>query len=399
MSPICSVLRSSRTLTSFSKGMMTSRTPLRLAASTFSLIPPMGSTCPVRVISPVMARLVGTLRSVSMESSAVAMVMPALGPSLGMAPAGTWMWMSLVLNRSGSMPYLVALARTQVSAACTDSCMTGPSCPVMMRPLLPPGMRPASMNRTSPPTGVQARPTATPGRATAVGDFGIDAVARRAEILLDHNGGGQDLLALAFGDAAGLLAADGADLALQVAYAGFAGVTAHDEAHRVFAEFDVLPGGEAVLGDLPRHQVAEGDDDFLLLGVAFQGDDFHAVAQGVGHRVEDVGGGDEEDFGEVEGNVQVVVAVGGILFGVEDFEEDAGRVATEIAAEPTKITRLRIPDRGRMPTRSSALSSRLLEVCRVYAPAVQSVLRQALERWLPSPGQETKIAVGILRTG
>src|ERR1035437_1202272 len=51
-----------------------------------------------------------------------------------------------------------------------------------------------------------------------------------------------------------------------------------------------------------------------------------------------------------------------------------------------------------MPMRSSALSSRLLEVRRVYAPAVQSVLRQALERWLPSPGQGTKIAAGILRT-
>src|ERR1035441_2808716 len=121
MSPICSLLRSSRTLTSFSKGMMTSRTPLRLAARTFSLMPPMGSTWPVRVISPVMARLVRTLRSVSMLRRAVAMVMPALGPSLGMAPAGTWMWMSLVLKRSGSMPYLVALPRTQVSAACTDS--------------------------------------------------------------------------------------------------------------------------------------------------------------------------------------------------------------------------------------------------------------------------------------
>src|ERR1017187_8544842 len=95
------------------------------------------------------------------------------------------------------------------------------------------------------------------------------------------------------------------------------------------------------------------------------------------------------DLGEVEGNVQVVVAVGGILFGVEDFEEGAGRVAAEIAAQATKITGLRLPDRGRMPMRSSALSSRLWEVCRVYAPAVQSVLRQALERWLPSPGQET----------
>src|ERR1035437_7840024 len=164
ISPICSLLRSSRTLTSFSNGMITSRTPLRLAASTFSLMPPTGSTCPLSVISPVMGRLVPTRRSVSMESSAAAIVMPAEGPSLGIAPAGTCTWMSLVLNSLGSMPYLVALPRTHVSAACTDSCITGPSCPVMIRPLLPPGMRPASIKRTSPPTGVHPSPTATPAR-------------------------------------------------------------------------------------------------------------------------------------------------------------------------------------------------------------------------------------------
>ena len=90
---------------------------------------------------------------------------------------------------------------------------------------------------------------------------------------------------------------------------------------------------EAVLRDLPRHQVAEGDDHLLLLGVAFQRDDLHAVAQRVGHGVEHVGGGDEQDLGEVEGNVQVVVAVGGVLLGVEHFEQGAGRVAAEIAAE------------------------------------------------------------------
>jgi hypothetical protein len=89
MSPICSLFRSSRTLTSFSNGRITSRTPLRLAASTFSLMPPTGSTWPVSVISPVMARLGRTRRSVSMESSAAPMVMPADGPSLGIAPAGT----------------------------------------------------------------------------------------------------------------------------------------------------------------------------------------------------------------------------------------------------------------------------------------------------------------------
>ena len=40
---------------------------------------------------------------------------------------------------------------------------------------------------------------------------------------------------------------------------------------------------------------------------------------------------------------------------------------SEIAAEPTKTTGLRIPDRGRMPMRSSALSSRRLKTVRVDA--------------------------------
>ena len=49
------------------------------AASTFSFKPPMGSTRPRRVISPVMATLADTFFPVTAESMAVAMVMPAEG--------------------------------------------------------------------------------------------------------------------------------------------------------------------------------------------------------------------------------------------------------------------------------------------------------------------------------
>ena len=54
----------------------------------FSLIPPTGSTLPESVISPVMARFFLTLRPVNADIIAVAMVMPAEGPSLGIAPSG-----------------------------------------------------------------------------------------------------------------------------------------------------------------------------------------------------------------------------------------------------------------------------------------------------------------------
>ena len=45
----------------------------------------------------VMATSRCTACPVSAESTAVAMAMPALGPSLGMAPSGKWIWISFVL--------------------------------------------------------------------------------------------------------------------------------------------------------------------------------------------------------------------------------------------------------------------------------------------------------------
>ena len=63
--------------------------PTRLAASTFSLMPPTGSTRPDRVISPVIARSPRTVRPVNSDASALTMVTPADGPSFGMAPEGT----------------------------------------------------------------------------------------------------------------------------------------------------------------------------------------------------------------------------------------------------------------------------------------------------------------------
>ena len=103
-----------------------------------------------------------TGRSVKSEASAVNMATPALGPSLGMAPAGTWMWMSLLANTASSMPSEDARFLTIERAACALSFITSPSWPVRMSLPLP-ETRVASMKRMSPPTGVQASPVATPG--------------------------------------------------------------------------------------------------------------------------------------------------------------------------------------------------------------------------------------------
>ena len=68
--------------------------PARTAPRIFSLSPPIGSTRPLSVISPVIATSWRAGRSDSADTIAVAIAMPADGPSFGIAPAGTWMWTS-----------------------------------------------------------------------------------------------------------------------------------------------------------------------------------------------------------------------------------------------------------------------------------------------------------------
>ena len=98
------------------------------------------------------------------DISAVAMVIPALGPSLGIAPAGTCRCRSCLANQSSgsSGASSAAWERTCDSAAWADSRITSPSWPVRIS-WPEPGIAVASTNRTSPPAGVQASPVATPG--------------------------------------------------------------------------------------------------------------------------------------------------------------------------------------------------------------------------------------------
>ena len=63
------------------------------------------------MISPVMATSERTRMPESSDTSAVSMVTPALGPSLGMAPAGKWMWMSVFSRKLAGMPRWSALDR------------------------------------------------------------------------------------------------------------------------------------------------------------------------------------------------------------------------------------------------------------------------------------------------
>ena len=63
------------------------------------------------------------------------------------------------------------------------------------------------------------------------------------------------------------------------------------------------------------------DLQLFLRGVAGQLDDFHAVAQRSGDRIEHVGGAHEQYRRKVVGHREVVVAEGAVLLGVEHFEQ------------------------------------------------------------------------------
>ncbi|OIQ63599.1 hypothetical protein GALL_548600 [mine drainage metagenome] len=110
--------------------------PPRCAAISFSFKPPIGSTLPRRVTSPVIAISLRTGIPVSTETIDVTIPTPALGPSLGVAPSGTWTWISTVSNFGGLIPSSGAIERTKLAAASIDSFITSPSLPVVfIRPL------------------------------------------------------------------------------------------------------------------------------------------------------------------------------------------------------------------------------------------------------------------------
>ena len=88
-----------------------------------------------------------------------------------------------------------------------------------------------------------------------------------------------------------------------------------------------------MLGELLRHQVALGDLQLLLAGVAGDLQHLHAVAQRRRDRVEHVGRGDEDDVRQIEGHLQVVIGEGGVLLRVEHLEQRRRRVAAEIGAQ------------------------------------------------------------------
>jgi len=139
-------------------------------------------------------------------------------------------------------------------------------------------------------------------------------------------------LGLTLGDARHYLARHTPDLAFQVAHARLARVVADDLQQRLVGEGQFFRA-QAILTNLARDEIPLGDLYLLLLGVAVELDDLHAVEQRHGDRVEAVGRGDEQDLRQVVGHVQVVVAELEVLLRVEHFEQRRGGVAAEVAAQ------------------------------------------------------------------
>src|SRR5262249_37943973 len=207
--------------------------------------------------------------------------------------------------------------------------ITSPSWPVRMSLPLP-GTRVASMNRMSPPVGVQASPVATPGTlvriATSFSNRRGPRMAGKAPLSTRLRSRRPSATAMR------AVGADGADQPLQIAHASLARVVADDRPDGVLGDLALLRR-QAVRFELALEQVAPGDFELFVLGVTGKLDDLHAVAHGAGNGIEHVGGRDEHHLREIEGDAEIIVTKRRVLLGIEHLEQRGRRIAVEADAE------------------------------------------------------------------
>ena len=128
------------------------------------------------------------------------------------------------------------------------------------------------------------------------------------------------------GVAAGPLAAEVADLPLQLAHPRLRRVATDQSEQGLVGQVHGV--GRQTVGDhLLGDQVLPGDAEFLILGVAGDLDHLQPVPQGARQAFDDVGGGDEEDLAQVVGDLEVVILKRVVLLRVEHLEQGAGDVA------------------------------------------------------------------------
>ncbi len=248
--------------------------------------------------------------------------MPAEGPSLGIAPAGTWMWMSRSKSFSSIRQERRVTAREGPRGA---RGLLHDVAELSGQDELALAAHQRGLDEHDVAAGrrvVHARRNADLVLAGHLLGVDVGAAEERPDVF------GTDLgrLDLAGGDAARDLARELAELALELAHARLARVAGNDLADRVVREPE-LTRGEAVLLDLPRQQVDLRDLELLGLGVAGERHDLHAVEERARDVLDEVRRRDEEDLREVERHAEVVVGEGIVLRRVEDLEQRRRRIA------------------------------------------------------------------------
>ena len=164
------------------------------------------------------------------------------------------------------------------------------------------------MNRMSPPAGVQARPTATPGRARPLGELGLErtgpeqlrqssaaiTLTGRCVLLRDPRARpcGRARRSRARGCARPPRACSCGSARASVS----SGISSVDARRGRSLRAGAAPGSARAISSLSSSRVAR------------QLDHLHAVAQRRRDRVEHVRGGDEEHLRQVERHLEVVVA-------------------------------------------------------------------------------------------
>ena len=152
-----------------------------------------------------------------------------------------------------------------------------------------------------------------------------------ARKLLEILRGDGDLLRLLRDDLLHRLAGEPAHLALEVPHAGLARVVAHQVAQRLLGDGPLARLQPIRLG-LLRQQVAPCDLDLLILGVAGDADDLHAVHQRLRH-AQAVGGRHEHHIRQVVIDLEIVVGEGAVLLRIQHFEQRRGRIAAPVGTE------------------------------------------------------------------
>ncbi len=185
-----------------------------------------------------------------------------------------------------------------------------------------------SIVSTSPPAPVTARPVARPGIGARVASSGRKRTP--SEVLLQVGLVDHDRRRLAFGDALRGLARDLAELTLERTHTGLSGPPRDDRVERRVGDVELVVAQPGLL-PLAREQVVLRDRDLLVLGVTVELHDLHAVEQRAGDRLELVRRREEQHVGEIEVELEVVVAERVVLRGIEHLQQ-RGRGVTAPSA-------------------------------------------------------------------